>query len=141
MNVDQETLKDVFSFFKVKYPELKQVKLEFTPYTNKYKYQGRSHIDVIGSFENNGKNRYKKIKPLSIELIDGYSNILFTLLHEIAHCITKYRERKIKEEWVILDHGDDFYKSYHDILNYAYEKKIIQKKFSLNEIKKFDKMC
>jgi hypothetical protein len=141
MNIDKDALYDIFSIFKAKYPELKLVKLEFTPYTNKYKFEGRSHIDVIGSFENQGKNRYKKIKPLSIELIVGYTNILYTLFHEIAHCITKYRERKVKGEWVILDHGDDFYKSYHDVLNYAYEKKIIQKKFSLGEIKKFDETC
>jgi len=136
----KEEMSQIFKQFQKKYKQLKEVKLEFKQ-DEKFKYQGRSQINIVGSFTTIGKNRFKKIQPISIELIEGIGNIKYTLLHEITHCISKYRERKIKDEWIVLDHGDDFYKNYHEVLKYAFELKIIEKKFEIHEIKKFDIRC
>eukprot|EP01080_Neovahlkampfia_damariscottae_P005058 gene5058-8653_t len=137
----KEELKLLFVAYQKRYEQLKHVELLFIPYNKSFNYEGRSQIDIVGSFKISGKNRYKSIKPLSIELIEGYSNIKYTLLHEISHCIGKYRERKVKDEWISLDHADDFYSKYHEVLNFAFEKKFINKKFQFHEIKKFDITC
>ena len=124
--------------YKLKYPILLDTYLIFTEKTNKFDFFGRSNIDTIGNYIVNGKNRYKNIKTISIELVVGYDNILYTLLHEITHCTIQYRERKIKNDWIILSHGDDFYKKYVEIIDYAYTLKIINTKYTIDEIKKFD---
>jgi hypothetical protein len=137
--MDKEQLNYIFKIYQKKFNILENVYIKFTQHSTKFEFFGRSHVDVVGEFESVGKNRFKNIKPNYIELVEGYDNILFTLLHEIAHCISKYRERKIKDEWISLYHGDDFYKNYLEVIKIAYDNNIIDKKITIDNIKKFDK--
>ena len=90
--MDISNLKKVLESYKLKYPILRDTYLIFTEKTNKFDFFGRSNIDTIDNYIVNGKNRYKNIKPINIELVVGYDNILYTLLHEITHCTIQYRD-------------------------------------------------
>jgi hypothetical protein len=63
-----------------------------------------------------------------------------TLLHEISHAITPYYERKVKDMWIRIDHSDKFYKNFHKIVLQAYDLKIIDRLYTISELKKIDKM-
>lgn len=137
--MDHQRLAEILNIYKAKYEILGDVYLIFSSHSTKFEFFGRSQIDLIGDFEVAGKNRYRNIKPISIELVEDYDNIMFTLLHEITHCIIKYRERNVKNNWIIIDHGDDFYKNYPEVIEFAYQNKITDKIYSIDGIKKFDK--
>ncbi len=51
-------------------------------------------MELLGDFVFNGKMRVKHVKPLCITLCNGDNDMVFTLLHEIAHFVTMYCERK-----------------------------------------------
>jgi len=121
----------ILNEFKKIYPELSLVKIKYFSHDN---FIGCCETTKYGDFTYEGKFRYQLIIPKIIKLKTQDEAIIFTLLHEIAHAITPYYERKIKNEWIRLDHSDKFYKNFHKIMLDAYEMKIVDKQFTLKKI-------
>ena len=121
--------------FSLVYPELKDVKLKIIKNDD---YIGACNSVYYGEFFYIGKMRYKMQKTDSIFLTENDKNIMLSFLHEIAHAITPYYERKVKNIWIRMDHSDKFYKNFFDIVSLAYQKKFITKMISMSELKKQD---
>ncbi len=63
-------------------------------------YEGMCYSENFGEFTYEGKLRMKQINTSCIILKNATINVL---LHEMAHAITPYCERKRKEEWIRID--------------------------------------
>jgi hypothetical protein len=127
--------KNILDAFKKFYPQLNNVKLLFQE-NNKFNI-AQCEVEPYGDHIYIGKMRYKFIIPKTI-LLSHEKNIVMSLLHEITHAITPQYERKIKNEWIILDHSNKFYQNFLIICNIAYKQKIINKQFNIKELYKFD---
>lgn len=78
---------------------------------------GHAELDTIGDWIYlSNKTRCKKVKPISIHLMRGDPEIKDTLLHEIAHCLCMYQERKVKGVWVPIFHGHLFEAKFRDVI-------------------------
>ena len=59
--------------------------------------------------------RSKKTKSNIIHLTQGDAHMLMVLLHELAHVMTPYIERKVKGEWIRIDHSNVFYENFYKL--------------------------
>lgn len=92
-----------------------------------------------GDFIQNGKMRERKIRPYGIVLNHELEHRNFVLLHEIAHCVSPYVERKHKDEWVKVDHDRQFYDNFMIIISLANKAGLFDKKFqNLDDLKRYD---
>ncbi len=144
-NPNQMSIKDkrnnvneLLKFYQKIYPILEPVYIKLVPKIKNSNCVGRTMTVPVGEFMIVGKMRYVNIKPQYIELTQNDKNIIFTLLHEITHGITPHYERKVKEQWIVMDHSDKFYTNFLQIMNIAYENEIIDKKYTLTMLKKED---
>ena len=106
-------------------------------------FQGYCDSTQVGDFYFVGKMRCKDIVVNSIGInINGNNSdiksLIFTFLHEISHALTPYCERKVKGDWVRLDHCDQFYKNFMDIIEIAYVRGFIHKLYTLSELRRKD---
>lgn len=138
MSFNKKNIEEILKFYKGIYKELESVHIKILPEIKNTNCIGRCNLETYGDFMFVGKMRYKKTKANYIELTQSDKNITFTLLHEISHAITPYYERKVKNEWIILDHSDKFYKNFLEITKIAYENKIIDKEYTLEMLKRED---
>ena len=137
-----ETLINLLNDFSKKYPQLKNVNIEFVPYNNLY--IARCLVDKIGDYINVKKGRIinvipRKILLTNIVLNKKRENMLFIFIHECTHGITPQRERKVKNSYIRIDHSRQFYENFLELLSYAYELNYISYKFnSVEELMKRD---
>lgn len=128
---------NILDEFKKLYPEIKNVKLKYFTHN---KFVGCCYCTTVGDYIYEGKFRYKHIQPKFINITLTDKSIVKTLLHEIAHAITPQYERKVKDEWIQMDHSDKFYKNFHKIILQAYDLKIVDKQYTMQELRKLDKL-
>ena len=138
MSLNKKNIEEILKFYKGIYKKLEPVYIKILPEIKNTNCIGRCNLETYGDFMFIGKMRYKKTKANYIELTQSDKNITFTLLHEISHAITPYYERKVKNEWIIVDHSDKFYKNFLEITKIAYENKIIDKEYTLKMLKRED---
>ena len=134
MNVNK-----ILNIYKKKYPELNKLHIKIVPLNNDSTCVGKCELTLIGEFINIGKMRYRHVIPDFIQLTENDKDITFTLLHEISHAITPYYERKVKDQWICMDHSDKFYKNYLDVVKIAFFNKIIDKEYDMKALKIRDK--
>ena len=58
----------------------------------------------------------------------------------MCHAVTPYCERKVKNQWIRFDHSHLFYNNFLDIINIAYSLNIIDRTYTLKELKQKDEM-
>lgn len=136
-------LRDILKSFTKKYPILKDVQIELLPYNISSSGDGECYYDLIGDYIVIGKNRYRKIRPFRITIVDNESKhkLAFVLLHEIAHAISDYCERRlVNGEWIRKDHNREFYTKFLEVIKVANELNIIDDKYDLNGLIKKDKL-
>ena len=119
--------------FSKKYPCFKNVEIETCPYNNLY--VARCMVDVIGDYEQIKKGRIINILPRKIVLSDvalkkKEEDLLFIFIHECTHAITPRVERKVKNEYIRIDHSRLFYENFLVLLDLAYNLKYINYSFS-----------
>lgn len=136
-----DILDNVLSIFKKKYEHIRNVYIELvsTPQDN---CAGKCVMDLVGDFKYIGKMRSKDVRVDYIQIHNDptykIDDLIMTLLHEISHAITPYIERKVKNDWIIMDHSHKFYENFLLILDIAYQNKIITKKYDLRSLKNYD---
>lgn len=133
---------DLLKEFSKKYPLLKNVSIEHIPYNNLY--IARCLVDKIGDYINVKKGRIIDVMPRKILLTDIVLNkkrddMLFIFIHECTHAITPQRERKVKNNYIRIDHSRQFYENFLELISYAHELNYISYKFnSVEELMKRD---
>lgn len=140
MNDTNEDLDIIFEKFKTKFKVFETVTLSVMDRDYKLEYHGRCITDLAGDYFIVGKNRFKKIKPLKIEIhrSGNPNHDKLTLLHEMAHAITDYCERKTKSGWIVMDHNRNYYENFLTIMNSAYDMKIVDEKYTIESLRKID---
>jgi hypothetical protein len=91
--------------------------------------------DITGDYKIIKKGRIINILPKKIILSDVAlkkkdEDLLFIFIHECTHAITPRVERKVKNEYVRIDHSRLFYEKFLELLNVAYNLKYINHTFS-----------
>ena len=119
--------------FSKKYPCFKEVEIEICPYNNLY--VARCMADKIGDYILIKKGRIRNIIPRKIILTDAAlkkkeDELLFIFIHECTHAITPQFERKVKNEYVRIDHSRLFYENFLELLNLAHKLKYIDYTFT-----------
>jgi len=119
--------------FSKKYPFLKNIEIETCSYNNLY--IARCLVDKSGDYILIKKGRIRNVIPKKIILTEAVLNkneddILFIFIHECTHAITPHFERKVKNEYVRIDHSRLFYDNFLELLNLAYQLKYINYRFS-----------
>ncbi len=131
-------INNILKLYQKIFPVLEGVYIKIVPKIKNSDCIGRCNFEVVGKFIFIEQVRYKHIRPKYIELTQNDKNIIFTLLHELAHAITPHYEKKVDDRWTIIDHSDYFYDNYLKIMNIAYENNIINKKYTFEMLKKDD---
>jgi len=105
--------------------------------------EGFCIYDILFNFRHDTtkkKNRTCDIKVTSINVIDqDQFDIVLTLIHEMAHALSPHYERKINGEYIHIEHSHLFYDKFLELLNFAYDNKIVNKKYDLKQLKIDDK--
>jgi Zn-dependent peptidase ImmA (M78 family) len=132
--------KNILRAFSKIYAQLENVKLKTE--LSHDSFQGYCVSEEVGEFTYAGKMRMKNTitQYIAIDTTNDPANVLFTFLHEMAHAITPYCERKVKNTWVRLDHSDRFYKNFFDIMEIAFAKGFVNIPYTMRELKKKDEM-
>lgn len=126
---------DILKQFSETFSELKDVKVKFKQID---KFVGYCNSKSYGEFYYVKKMRYKLKTTSSILINPDATDKTFVFLHEMTHAITPYYERKVKDKWIRIDHSDKFYKNFQIVMDMAYKMKIIDKTYTLKELKKRD---
>ena len=131
-------IREIYKIFQKKYPLLNNVNLKIIKYNVDIDYEGKCVYDTLNDYIIDGKSRYCNIKVLSIEIVD-HGDKIFTLLHEMAHALSLHYERKIKDEYVYIEHSHLFYNKFMELIKYAYDNHIINKLYDIKKLKLVDK--
>lgn len=137
-----DKLINLLTVFTKNYPNLKNIKLEISKYNNLY--IAKCLVDKVGDYINVKKGRILNIIPRKIIMTDIAMNkkeedLLFIFIHECTHCITSHREKKVKNNFIRIDHSRQFYENFSKLLEIAYNNKFISKKYnSIEELMKRD---
>lgn len=130
-----EYFENILKQFSKIYEELKDVKIKFQSHDL---FKGYCNSIPIGEYEHIGKMRYKQKKTISITINPDLPDKLFVFLHEMTHAITPYYERKVKNEWIRLDHSDKFYTNFHKVMEIAFKLNIVDNVYDMKELKRRD---
>ena len=119
--------------FSKKYPCFNNIEIETCYYNNLY--IARCMVDIIGDYKLIKKGRIINILPRKIILSDvalkkKEEDLLFIFIHECTHAITPRVERKVKNEYIRIDHSRLFYENFLELLEIAYNLKYINYSFS-----------
>ena len=137
-----EKVNNLLKEFSKKYPQLQNVKIELIPYNNLY--IARCLVDKVGNYINVKKGRVINVIPKTILLTDIVMNkksddMIFIFIHECTHGITPQRERKVKNNYIRIDHSRQFYENFLELLSYAYDLNYISYKYdTVEELMKRD---
>jgi hypothetical protein len=139
---DSDTLfyQNILNIFSNKYPSLKNVGIK-TNLSNK-SFQGLCNSVTVGDFTYFKKIRCKNVlaHSITIDITQSKNSALFTFLHEMCHAVTPYCERKVKNQWIRFDHSHLFYNNFLIITNIAFSLNIIDRPYTLKELKQKDEM-
>lgn len=130
-----EYFENILKEFAKIYEEFKNVKVKFQEHDI---FKGYCTSYPIGDYGYVGKMRYKLKKTTAITINPKLQDVTFVFLHEMSHVITPYYERKVKNEWIRLDHSDKFYTNFHKVIEIAYKLKIINTMYDMKELKRRD---
>ena len=142
MILTMEKLNNLLNAFSKKYPQLKNVNIEIIPYNNLY--IARCLVDKVGNYIQVKKGRILNVIPRKILLTNIVMNkkpddMVFIFIHECTHGITPQRERKVKNNYIRIDHSRHFYENFLDLLSFAYELKYISYKYNnIEEVMRHD---
>jgi hypothetical protein len=136
MNLTMEKLISLLAIFSKTYPQLKDIEIEVIPYNNLF--VAKCVADKIGEYIPVKKGRIHNIIPRKVILTTHAmekqeQELLFIFTHECTHGITPYRERKVKDTYVRIDHSRQFYIQFFKLLLIANESNFITRKFSTIE--------
>ena len=137
-----EQLKQLLIVFSKTYPQLKNVEIELSP--NDTTFVGRCLVEVTGDFIMVKKGRIRNVTPRKILITEcafekDIQELLFIFVHECTHGITSQRERRVKNNYVRIDHSRDFYNNFFELLKIAKEHKFLNQSFNtVEEIMKKD---
>jgi hypothetical protein len=131
-----EKLISLLAIFSKTYPELKDIEIEVIPYNNLF--VAKCVADKIGEYIPVKKGRIHNIVPRKVILTTHAmetqeQELLFIFTHECTHGITPYRERKVKNTYVRIDHSRQFYIHFFKLLLIANESNYITRKFATIE--------
>lgn len=129
-------LTNIINEYSKTHPELSGVEIKIAKGNDTF--IGYCHSEPYGEYVRVGKMRYKRVITSRITLTENDPNMLFTFFHEMTHAITPQYERKVKNNWIRMDHSDKFYKNFYEVMQTAYQKKIICKEYTLSELKRRD---
>jgi hypothetical protein len=102
------------------------------------KFDGRCELSVVGEYYFEGKMRLLNIKVHKIFLTRTDRDIMHTFLHELSHAMTPYCERKVKNEWIRIDHSHYFYENFLRMTQLSHSYGLTPKEFTLQELKRKD---
>lgn len=131
-----EQLKKLLIVFSKTYPQLKNVEIEVSP--NDTSFIARCLVDIIGDFIMVKKGRIRTVSPRKILITEcaflkDFQELLFIFVHECTHGITPLRERKVKNNYVRIDHSRDFYNNFFELLEIAKSHKFLNESFQTVE--------
>ena len=126
---DFQTLLDLFS---TTYPQFQNVQITISE-ENNTKYVARYVGVGDGEFITKGKNKFLNIRPTEIILTQmamkqSKKDSIFIFIHECSHGITPQVRRKVKKNYVRIDHSRLFYENFQKLLEIAYDGKLIDYK-------------
>jgi hypothetical protein len=136
MILTMEKLISLLAIFSKTYPQLKNIEIEVIPYNNLF--VARCIVDKIGEYIAIKKGRIYNIIPKKIILTTNAmekqeQELLFIFTHECTHGITPHIERKVKNNYVRIDHSRQFYIQFFKLLVIANESNYITRKFATIE--------
>ena len=131
-----EKITALLAIFSKTYPQLKEIEIEVIPYNNLF--VAKCVADKIGEYIPVKKGRIHNIIPRKVILTTHAmekqeQELLFIFTHECTHGITPYRERKVKDTYVRIDHSRHFYIQFFKLLLIANESNYITRKFATIE--------
>jgi len=126
----------LLSVFSKTYPQLKDIEIEVIPYNNLF--VAKCLVDKIGEYIPVKKGRIYNITPKKIILTTHAmekreQELLFIFIHECTHGIIPHRERKVKNNYIRIDHSRHFYTQFFKLLLIANENNFIIQKFATIE--------
>lgn len=133
-------MENVYNVYKVKYPILQRVSLVVEPML--HHTAGMCLAESCGDYVYiSNKLRSKTNVPTCIKLnsnLIGQEEKILTLLHEIAHVLTPYVERKVKQIWQPCAHSHLFYANFLILIQMAYQHHFVSRSYTLTSLKAWD---
>ena len=119
-----EKLQKILDLFSNYHPQFKKVKITIIDYD--YVFVAKCKGKSTGEYYIQKKNRLRDIIPTEILLTkaatkEKESKLIFIFIHECSHGITPTVERKVKNDYVRIDHSRHFYDNFLRLLNIAFE--------------------
>lgn len=137
-----EKLKKLLKIFSQTYPQLQNIEIEASP--DDTTFVARCLVKVVGDFIQVKKGRIRSVVPQKILITEcaflkDSQELLFIFIHECTHGITPQRERKVKNNYIRIDHSRHFYTNFFKLLKIAEDNKFLSQSFtSVEEIMKKD---
>jgi len=137
-----EQMQKLLKIFSKTYPKLENVEIEVVPDNSIFVAQ--CLVEVAGKFIQVKKGRIRLVVPQKILITEcaflkDTQDLFFIFIHECTHGITPQRERKVKNNYILLDHSRDFYNNFFKLLKIAKENKFLSQSFnSVEEVMKKD---
>ena len=137
-----EELEQLLLVFSKTYPQLQNINIEVSP--NDTTFVARCLVDIVGDFIQVKKGRIRLVVPQKILItqeafLKDPQELLFIFIHECTHGITPQRERKVKNNYVRIDHSRDFYNNFLELLKIAETHQFLNRSYkSVEEIMKKD---
>ena len=137
-----ESIHRLLNIFSNKFPILNNISIDIIPFNNLY--VARCIVDTIGDFVPVKKGRIQHVTPTKIILTKrvfdlSLEKILIIFTHECAHAITPRRERKVKNQFIRIDHSRQFYENFFLLIKIANNNNIIHTTFdNVEQLMNFD---
>ena len=137
-----EQLEQLLLVFSKTYPQLQNINIEVSP--NDTTFVARCLVEIVGDFIQVKKGRIRLVVPQKILItqeafLKDPQELLFIFIHECTHGITPQRERKVKNNYVRIDHSRDFYNNFLELLKIAETHQFLNRSYkSVEEIMKKD---
>ena len=137
-----ESLQQLLKIFSKTYPQLQHVNIEVSP--NDTTFIARCFVTIVGDFIMVKKGRIREVIPKKIIMTEcAFSmktqDLLFIFIHECTHGITPQRERKVKNNFVRIDHSREFYLNFFELLKIAETNNFLSESYSsVEEVMKKD---
>lgn len=137
-----DTIQNLLNIFSNKFPLLNNITIDIIPFNNLY--LARCIVDTLGDFVPVKKGRIQYVTPTKIILTQRLfdypiEKILIIFTHECAHAITPRRERKVKNQFIRIDHSRQFYENFFSLIKIANSNNIIHTNFdNIQQLMNFD---
>ena len=113
-----EQLEKLLRLFSQTYPQLQNVDIDIIP--DNPTFVAQCLVEAEGDFIPVKKGRVRLVTPQKILItkcafLKDSQELLFIFIHECSHGITSQRERKVKNNYIPMDHSRDFYNNFFSI--------------------------